>query len=159
MTACRLRPFRPGDGMEMSALYRTSVETLGPRHYSPDQVKAWASLTPAPERFETLAGNGRLSLIAEDAEGRMAGFADLEPDGHIHYLYCAPSAAGTGCAAQLIAAIQENARDRGMARLHSEASEGAKGVFVRAGFTVLHRRELRIGAVGIHNYAVEKVLG
>lgn len=158
MSFGRLRPFRPGDGAALHTLYRQSVETLGPRHYTPAQVSAWLSIAPSADRLEALAGDGRWTVVAENAAGRIGGFADLEADGHIHFLYCAPEAAGTGCAARLLAAVEEKAVGQGLTRLHAEASEGARGAFERAGFEVLHRRDLTIGGVAIHNYAVAKPL-
>lgn len=69
-----------------------------------------------------------------------------------------PEAAGTGVAGALCDAIEEAARGAGIARLHAEASEGARGMLARRGFRELHRRALVIGGVPIHNVAMEKRL-
>lgn len=154
-----IRPFRNADAEPLSALYRRSVETVGPRGYAPEQVAAWASMSPSPERLRALAGDGRTTLVAVDAADEPLAFGDLEADGHIHFLYCAPEAAGTGIVAGLYAGLERRARDAGMARLYSEASEAARRFFLKQGFTVLARRDFEIGGVPIHNYAVEKRLG
>lgn len=154
-----IRPFRPGDADALSDLYRRSVEAIGPRDYSPEQVAAWASLTPSAERLRALAADGRATLVAVDADHAPLAFGDLEPDGHIHFLYCAPEAAGIGIVAALYAGLERRARVAGMARLYSEASEAARRFFLRQGFAVLARRDFEIAGVPIHNYAVEKRLG
>lgn len=46
----------------------------------------------------------------------------------------------------------------GARRLHAEASETARPVFERAGFSVTARRDFEVAGVPIHNWAVEKSL-
>ena len=55
-------------------------------------------------------------------------------------------------------AAEAEARDRGMSRLYSEASEAALRFFEKHGFTCLERRELLVQDTSIHNYQVEKKL-
>ena len=69
-----------------------------------------------------------------------------------------PEAAGTGVAAALYDRLERTARERGMKRLHAEASEAARRFFLRKGFSVVNRRAFEISGVPIHNYAVEKWL-
>ena len=52
----------------------------------------------------------------------MVAFIDLEPDGHIDRLFCAPEAVGRGIASQLYDGIETAARERGIGRLFTEAS-------------------------------------
>lgn len=82
----------------------------------------------------------------------------LEADGHIDLFYCAPELSGSGVAGQLYDAAESAARAAGMVRLYSEASEAAQRFFRKRGFVILHRRDLKIGDVAIHNFAVEKPL-
>jgi putative acetyltransferase len=154
-----IRACRDGDAPRLSRLYRRSVEGLGGRDYSPAQVRAWAALAPDPARMLSMARDGRVRLVAADGADLPIGYADLEPDGHIDHLYCAPEAKGTGAAAALYDALERIARERGTSRLYSEASEAARRFFLRRGFAVLRRRDLEIDGVAIHNYAVEKTLG
>ena len=153
-----IRAFRDADAEPLSDLYRRSVEAIGPRDYAPAQVEAWASLTPSAGRLRDLAADGRLTLVAVDDNDRPLAFGDLEPDGHIHFLYCAPEAAGTGIVADLYAELERRARDAGVARLYAEASEAARRFFLKQGFTVVARREFEVAGIAIHNYAVDKPL-
>ncbi len=154
-----VRPFRPEDAEALSAVYSRAVTELGPRGYTPVQVAAWLTMTPSPGQLRKSAGDGRVRLVAEDESGRPVAFTDLEPDGHIDLLYCAPEAAGRGHAAALYGELERIGRDRGMERLYAEASELSRDFFVRRGFTVLHIRRFEIAGVPVHNYAVEKRLG
>jgi putative acetyltransferase len=153
-----IRSFQPADGPALERLYRASVTAIGPGHYAPEQVAAWAARAPSPERFAALMADGRLGLVSEGAGGAPLAFADLERNGHIHFFYCAPEAAGTGVAAALYDRLEAAAREQGIARLWAEASEPALRFFRRRGFNLLHRRDFEIEGVAIHNYAVEKRL-
>ncbi|WP_042444308.1 GNAT family N-acetyltransferase [Azospirillum sp. B510] len=154
----RIRDYRPSDAPALAALYARSVRGIGPRFYGPEQVEAWAATAPTVERVREAYGDGRVALVAVDGEDRPVAFSDVEPDGHINFLYCAPEAAGRGVASTLVARLEARARALGHPRLHVEASEAARPFLLRHGFTLLTRRELRIGDVQIHNYAMEKWL-
>jgi putative acetyltransferase len=154
----RIRAYAERDAAGVCSVYRRSVETLGPRDYTPEQVAAWASRTPDAAAMHARLSDGRDVIVAADEADQVVGFIDLEADGHIDLLYCAPGAAGSGLALLLYATAEAIARQRGQARLYSEASEAALRFFLRRGFTLLHRRDLMIGSVAIHNFAVEKVL-
>lgn len=151
-----VRPYQPADAPALSALYAASVRGLGARDYSPDQIEAWASLTPSPEALEQRMADGRTRLIA--IAGELAGFLDVEPDGHIDLLYVAPAAAGSGVARILLETAEALAPLSGAVRLYAEASETARPVFERLGFSVVARRDLEVAGVPIHNWSVEKPL-
>ncbi|KEO53743.1 acetyltransferase [Thalassospira permensis NBRC 106175] len=153
-----IRPYRATDASVLTEIYTRSVTELGSRAYNPDQVGIWASLAPTAERFAELMDDGRLRLIAVDANDRAVAFCDLEADGHIHFLYALPDIAGTGAVTTLYDALEKAARDRNIAKLYSEASELAKGFLLKQGFHVVERRDFEVAGVPIHNYAVEKRL-
>ncbi len=153
------RPYRPEDAPVLADVYVRSVRGIGARDYTPEQVEAWAGLGPSPRRLDALMRDGRTRLVAADGDDRPVAFADLEPDGHIHFLYCAPEAAGVGVASELYERLEAIAHGQAIPRLYAEASEAARRFFLGQGFTVVRRRDFDVGGVPIHNYAVEKVLG
>jgi len=153
-----LRAFRREDAAALAALFFSSVHEVGSRDYTFEQVAAWAPKPLSPETYIEKAADGRLFLVAEDEEGRLLAYGDLEPDGHIDHLYAHPDAVGRGVASALYAALEAHARAKGMARLYVEASEAAKRLFERRGFTVVKRRDFDLRGTAIHNYAMEKRL-
>lgn len=151
-----IRPYQPADAAALSGLYEASVRALGARGYSSAQIEAWASLAPSAEALEARMADGRSRLVAVADE--IAGFIDVEPDGHIDLLYVAPSAAGSGVARLLLETAEALAPLSGAGRLYAEASETARPVFERLGFQVTARRDFDVAGVPIHNWAVEKTL-
>lgn len=154
----RIRPFIPADGAALHDLYGRAVREIGARDYDAAQVAVWAALAPTADRFCAMAADGRTVLVAVDDGDCPLAFGDLEADGHIDFLYCAPEAAGTGVTESLYAALEASAREQGIASLYSEASELARRFFLKRGFVVERRRDFEVAGVPIHNYAVRKVL-
>jgi len=152
-----IREFQASDAACLARLYFESARTLGRRRYSAEQVAAWAPAPVSTEIVKARALDGRLTLVATDDDGAVIAYGDLEQDGHIDHLYAHPAAAGRGIAAALLDALIEAAEASGMKELRVEASELAKGLFQRAGFTTVARRDFEVNGVLIHNFAMTRV--
>ena len=152
-----LRPYRPADAAALTELYVRSVRHYGPRAYTSEQVDAWAA-TADLARTAARCSDGRVVVVAQDEAGTVLGFADLEADGHVDMLYVAPDAEGQRIGTLLYTAIETQARDLCLRRLFVEASELARPLFERQGFTLLARNDRVLAGVDIHNYRMEKRL-
>lgn len=153
-----IRPYSAADATHLAVLYYNSARTLGIRRYSPEQVAVWA---PAPESAETVhnhASDGRKTLVACGVDGAILAYGDLEQNGHIDHLYAHPDASGRGVARALLIALISAAEAGGLSELHVEASELARGLVERAGFTVIQRRDFVLNGVAIHNYAMTRAV-
>ena len=75
------------------------------------------------------------TFVAVSDDDAPVGWIELEPDGHVEMLYCAPEAAGRGVAPQLYAAAEALARERGLTRLTTAASQFAESFFLKHGWT------------------------
>ena len=154
----RIRSFVAGDAPALALLFHASVHEVASRDYSAQQVSAWSPAPPDPAGFVARASDGRVFLVAVDDAGQPAAYGDLEADGHIDHLYCRPDAVGTGVASALYDRLEQAAVERGIARLYVEASEAARRLFLRKGFTVERRRDFTIAGVALHNYLMAKAL-
>jgi putative acetyltransferase len=65
---------------------------------------------------------------------------------------------GSGVASALYDRLEQEAKERGLGRLFVEASETARKLFLRKGFTELKRSDFVLRGVRIHNYLMEKLL-
>jgi putative acetyltransferase len=153
-----IRLAEPGDAEAMAEVCDRSVQAIGSRDYSPEQIAAWIGQGAKADRFRARLADGRRCWVAVDEADRLSAFIDLEADGHIDFLYAAPEAAGTGVAGRLLEALEAAARADGMTRLYVEASEAARRFFLKRGYAVTARRDFEIEDVAIHNYAMERRL-
>lgn len=154
-----IRAYDPSDAADIADVFYRSVREVALSDYTSDQVKAWAPEPPDAEQVRRRCGDGRLVLVAAGQQGRVVAFIDLEADGHIDHLFCAPEAAGHGIASRLYEAVEAAAREQGITRLFTEASELARRFFERQGFTVVERQDMVIRGVPIHNYRMAKSVG
>jgi putative acetyltransferase len=125
-------------------------------HYTEEQVRAWAPERPDPDEWHARM-SARTTLVAEDDDG-VAGFAELEDDGHLDMLYVREDAGGRGVGRRLCAAVEEEARRRGLTRISTKASITARPFFEKRGFGVLREQKVLRRGVELTNYAMEKQL-
>ncbi len=153
-----IRRYEAADAGAVADVFFRSVREVAASDYDEAQRTAWMPDLRSAGQIHGWAGDGRLVLVAVDDGDCVIAFTDLEADGHVDHLFCAPEAAGRGVAARLCDAVEEAARAQGIGRLYTEASELARRRFERQGYTVLERQDMVLRGVPIHNYRMEKVL-
>lgn len=151
-----VRDYEMEDAGPICRLFYETVRTVNLADYSPEQVQAWAPEVPDQGAWHARM-SGRHTLVAEDEDG-VAGFAELEEDGHLDMFYCRRDAVGRGVGSRLYAAVEGRARDLGVEKIFTEASITAKPFFERRGFAVLRQNTVWHGGVGLTNFSMEKAL-
>jgi putative acetyltransferase len=153
-----IRAYHPRDAVDLADVFFRSVRQVALSDYTAAQVRAWAPEPRTAEWAHGQASDGRLVLVAANVDDRPVAYIDLEPNGHIDRVFCAPEAAGQGVASRLYDAVEAAAREQGIRSLFTEASELARRLFERKGFAVVERQDLVIRGVAIHNYRMAKAL-
>jgi len=156
MSEVTLRPYVPADARRCVEIFRSSIEELAAEGYDADQREAWASAADDEEKFAARLA-GALTLIAV-IEGAAAGFASLKGGDVIDMLYVDPEFTGRGAGRALVDALTKLAAARGAKRLTAEASECAKPLFERLGFTAEKRNLVRVGDEWVANTTMTKSL-
>jgi putative acetyltransferase len=151
-----LRPYRPGDARALLDLFRDTVRRVNARDYGPDQVRAWASDDIDPARWSARF-EGRFVRVAE-SDGRLAGFAELEPDGHLDRFYVSADHQRRGVGRALLAALVAEAGRLGLPRLFTEASLTARPFFEAHGFVVEAPQTVVVRGVAFSNYRMSRPL-
>jgi putative acetyltransferase len=138
-----IRQYQPDDVAALVDLFRRAVREIAGRDYSEVQVRAWAPDAIDHAAFARRREN-KHTWIAQ-CDGRIAGFSDLEADGHIDMLYVHPDFQRRGIARALLAHIEAAARASGTTRLYTEASVTARPVFEKLGFKILAAQTVTVG--------------
>jgi putative acetyltransferase len=155
--AITLRPYAATDASALATLFRASVRQIAVRDYSPTQILAWAPDVIDEGRFGKKCET-KWTWVAE-IDGRIAGFSDLEPDGHVDMLYVHPDFQRRGVARALLRHLESLARHDRVPRLYAEASITARPVFEAMGFHVVSPQTVTIRGATLTNYRMEKPLG
>lgn len=154
--AILVRHYRPAEVMALMDLFRAAVRIGARRDYSQEQVEAWAPDEMDPVRWRARR-EGRMTWVAE-AGDQLAGFTDLEADGHVDMLYVHPDHHRKGVATALLAAAEGEARARGLTRLYTEGSLTARPAFEANGYRVVAAQTVLFNGQSFRNFRMEKRL-
>jgi putative acetyltransferase len=129
-----VRRVRAGEEFSLWQIFYASVHEVACSHYTPEQLNAWA-----PDHYSGVPWVTRIQknqpFVAE-LNGRLAGFADVQPNGYIDHFFVAGFAARKGVGTKLMQELHITAATMQLERLCSEVSLSAQQFFSRAGFKV-----------------------
>lgn len=153
-----IRATTPEDLPAIAAIYRDAVLALGPAAYTAAQVAAWAAWPERePDEFRRRCLSGIALLLS--VGGEPAAFAQLDPPGHLDFLYCRGDYARRGFATRLHGELESHARAAGVTLLHTEASKISRPVFTRLGYEVREIEQVVRGGESFERYRMVKILG
>lgn len=135
-------------------MVKTSILNKSSRFYNQEQLTAWAegvnNHPPIHQRFLTA-----YSLVAKDADHKIIGFSSLV-QAHIDFLYLAANRQGEGVATQLLSLLEEQAREKGVEVLTTEASAVARPFFEKRGYAIKMEQVKWIRGISIKNVQMFK---
>jgi putative acetyltransferase len=151
-----VRPWREADTEELGEVFRKSVSEVASRDYRAAQIEAWMK---APGEIDTWTERmrNRTTFVAE-AETRLVGFIQYEPPDHIDMTYVHPQTQRIGVASALVAAVEADARRRGVTALNVEASITSRPFFKARGFEIVMPQIVTARGQDFLNYRMSKRL-
>ena len=150
----KLRLFQPSDAEQIARLFHDTIRSINRKDYSEEQVKAWAPDNIHFRDWESQCSS-KFTIVA-DSNGIIAGFAQLEDDGHIDCFYCHKEFQRMGVGRSLFNHIEEEALKRNLETLVVEASITAKPFFEKVGFDTLKQQTVVTRGVELTNFQMEK---
>ena len=152
----KIRKFEIGDEAELLELFRNTIRLINSRDYDESQVRAWAPDDLDEPRWRERIG--ALSPFVCEIHGRIAGYADLQPDGFIDHFYVRHDLQGRGIGKALFGTILQKAREQGLRELTADVSITAQPFFASLGFEVTSEQRVVIGGVELTNFRMQKAL-
>jgi putative acetyltransferase len=150
------RRYASPDLPAMMEVRRSSITRVCARDYTPTQIAAWAAQAQDPVKQDARFRNS-VTWVAL-LEDRVVGYINLGTEGYVDSLYVHAEAQKRGAATALLAALEETARARNVARLHSEVSITARPFFEKRGFSVLTPQVVIVDGIQYDNFRMEKRL-
>jgi putative acetyltransferase len=157
MTAPSLRPYLPSDAETLAILLQASVEELAIDDYTEDQRAAWCEVAEDHGAFARILASN-LTLVALDDDGDPVAFATLIQNAAIGHVHVHPDLVGMGLGRALVEALVKLATARGAETLMADATDNAKGFFLKLGFTEKARNTINYGDEWLGATAMEKPL-
>lgn len=150
-----IRIYQHGDHAAIAEIFTSAVHEIASAVYTPAQCAAWSDRRPNPEHWRRRCELKRPFVAVAD-DGRIAGFLELDPDGHIDCAYTLPAFARRGVMTRLVDHAVDTCFQMNLPRVYVEASICARPLFTRAGFTTLHENLVRLGNQELLNYIMER---
>jgi putative acetyltransferase len=121
----------------LAALYRDAALRLGPRIYTPEQTRAWASFADDATGFRHYVLETDTWIAERPADGRVLGFCGVSREGplrEVHSLYVTPALTRQGIGSDMLQRTLERALAEGAGRFAAWATPFSRPVFLAAGF-------------------------
>ena len=127
-----VRPAQPSDVDEIFRVHGESIRELCRTRYGEREIAAWISFRP-PEAYRSAFASRELFVVELDRE--IVGFGQLDPRrAEIEACYVAPDCVGSGLGAALLQRMEDEARRRGHALVHLNATLNAESFYARMGY-------------------------
>ena len=153
-----IRTHETADAEPLAHLFYQAVHAIPESLYSTEQKQAWA---PALDAHSVEQWQQRIDatrpFIAQ-YQDQVAGFIELDTNGHIDCLYVAPRFQGLGIGGQLYQQAVNEARGFGLTTLRVEASHAAKPFFLKRGFKIEQENTVRVRGVDMVNWQMVRTL-
>ena len=150
----RLRTYDIRDTQQIVKLFYDTVHEVNIRDYTQAQVEAWAPADMDIERW-TKSLSSKFTFVAEEGE-KIAGFGQLEANGHIDCFYCHQAFQRQGVGRLILKQIESKAQDLGINKLFTEASTTARPFFESQGFIAIRKQEVERRGQKLINFVMEK---
>ena len=150
MNKMEIRKFRKGEEKELWKLFYDTVHNVNIRDYDENQIAAWA-----PEDIDinvVIQKFRKIDPFVVIKEGKIIGYADIQPDGYIDHFYCHHEFQGQGVGSALFAALEKEARETGILEMYSNVSITARPFFEAMGFSVEKEQIIQVGDQQLKNY-------
>ncbi|WP_028470700.1 GNAT family N-acetyltransferase [Neptunomonas japonica] len=148
----RLIEYSPDRAREIADLFYESVHAIDSSIYSDEQKDSWAPTPVNYSEWEKRLDRKKPYLLVIKDE--VAGFIELESDGHIDCAYVAPRFHRKGIATHLLKHVMVVAKNSGLKQLHVEASIVAEPLFEKAGFFVENENQVIRHNIVLINYSM-----
>lgn len=148
-----IRIYQHGDYTAIAEIFTSAIHEIASKDYTEKQCLAWSDRIANHEHWRKRCELKRPFVAVVDSE--IAGFLELDPDGHIDCAYIHPTYQRGGIMTQLVQHAIETAFAMNILRVYVEASITAKPLFEKLGFRVIRQNIVPIKGVELINYSME----
>jgi len=149
-----IRAFQVSDLNAVITLFQASVRQIASQDYRPAQIAAWSQVDRISweKRFQ------QSCCWLAVRHNEIAGFGNVEFDGHLDMLFTHPGHQRCGVATALLQRLEQAVADRALPAIFTEASITARPFFSRQGFRMIEAQQVGVRGQPFINYRMRKML-
>ncbi|MEZ2304049.1 MAG: GNAT family N-acetyltransferase [Microcoleus sp.] len=152
----KVRNYEIGDTEQIIKLFYETVHQVNIQDYTKAQVDAWAPVDSDRENWVKSLSN-KFTFVATEGD-IIAGFGELETNGHIDRFYCHKDFQRKGVGTKILEQIEAKAKELGLKTIFTEASITAQPFFENKYFRVIKQQEVARRGQKFINFAMTKNL-
>lgn len=149
-----IRRYKSGEEPEIWSVFYGAMRSICSRDYTWEQISKWA-----PNHKDMTEWSSRLAEknpFVAVVDSTIAGYAELESNGHIDHFYCHKDFQGRGIGTALLDRVEAEAQRSGLNLIFAEVSVTAFPFFAAKGFDVTEERENIVCAAPAKQYLMRK---
>jgi len=163
MNEIKIRRAVPEDLNELRQLYIDTVTNVNSKDYDENQIRAWIKPWFEPD---TTTRDGRTFadkiieqyFIAAVINNVIAGFASLEDNGYLDFMYVHKDFQRHGVAKKLLTELENYAYEKNIKEMNAIVSKTALGFFEKHGWIKIREDVVEIrGATFVDNIMIKKL--
>ena len=153
-----IRKYKPGDAKHLARIYHDAIYQLAANDYTQEQLDAWANPPlDIDDPKHTLRCEAKQPFVNE-REGRVVGFMELDPDGHIDCVYVDPTYARTRVLSEIMHEVKREAKKLKIEKLYAEVSKTARPFFEYHDFVWVRDDVVNTRGVLFDRYIMEYIV-
>lgn len=153
MNNLSIRIYQRGDHSAIAEIFTKAIHEIACEMYSPEQCLAWSDREPNPGHWKKRCELKRPFVAVVGFE--IAGFLELDPDGHIDCAYVHPDYKRRGIMTALVNHAVVTSFNMGRERVYVEASLCLRPLLEKIGFAVVCENMAMIRGRELQNYRME----
>lgn len=148
-----IRIFQHGDHVALAEIFSAAVHEIASEVYTEEQCLAWCARETNYGHWKNRCELKRPFVALVGSE--IAGFLELDPDGHIDCAYINPKYKRKGIMTSLVKHAVDTCFALNINRVYVDASICAKPMFEKMGFTLIQETMVALQGVELLNYKME----
>ncbi|MBK1854746.1 GNAT family N-acetyltransferase [Verrucomicrobiaceae bacterium 5K15] len=150
-----IRIYQHGDHTAIAEIFTRAIHEIACEDYTEEQCLAWSGRAPDPAHWKNRCELKRPFVAVVGS--KIAGFLELDPDGHIDCAYVHPDFQRRGIMRGLLRHAVDTAFAMDLPRVYVEASICARPLFEQEGFQLVADHEVDLQGVRLKNYRMQRL--
>ena len=153
----KIRAYQPADCIRMVQLFFDVVRSGATEEYPIAQLAEWAGADVDISDWAK-SFTEHYTVVAENEDGELIGFGDLNPNGHFDRLFVRRDLHRRGVASMISDELERFAGEHAIAVVFTQSCAASRAFFEKRGYRVMKRQPFEDHGATYENYIMRKII-